>query len=425
MSCPLFLARLLVRTRLANWLPSVRRLLEGGSGFLPYYSDRVLTAPVMGLKSAANLLERRAGDAVDLALGEPHFDLLPSGSTKLPADQRGWPSPNGLAELRAAVAEKLQADNGVAVQPQDEVLITHGAAGAFYTALDSFVNPGDGVVLFDPASPLFGLALKHRRARVRWIHAWMEEGRTRFRLAQLARALRGAKLLILNTPANPTGGVLSLDDLEQIAWWANRHDVLIYSDEVFERYQYEGEHISIASLPGAGRRTLTVGSLSKGHALAAARVGWLAGCRHLVRPCAVTAAMQAPFVPTLCQQICLTALKQEGKYFEPIRAGFEYRRRYAFERLQAMGLNPAWPGGGYFLWMPVWDRDMSGEVFADRLLADKKVLVTPGDLFGPSGKGYVRLSFATEDGRLREGLRRLAEFVEPHQLAPASEKQAA
>jgi aspartate/methionine/tyrosine aminotransferase len=425
MSCPLFLARLLIRTRLANWLPSVRRLVDGGGGFLRYYSDRMVTSPVLELKSAARLLERHACDAVNLAMGEPHFDLLPSGSTKLPADQRGWPSPNGLPELRTAVAEKLHSDNGLTVHPQDEVLITHGATGAFYTALDTFVDPGDKVVLFDPTSPLFALAAKHRRARVRWVNTWMEDGRTRFRLAHVARALRGAKMLILNTPANPTGGVLTLDDLEQIAWWANRHDVLIYSDEAFERYQYEGEHISISFLPQAGQRTLTVGSLSKGHALTAARVGWLAGCRHLVRPCAVTAALQSPFVPTLCQQIGLTALQQESKYFEPIRAGFEYRRRYAFERLQAMGLNPSWPGGGFFLWMPVWDRDMSGEVFADRLLREKKLLVTPGDLFGPSGKGYVRLSFATEDGRLREGLRRLAEFVDPQNAASTPANQAA
>jgi aspartate/methionine/tyrosine aminotransferase len=139
----------------------------------------------------------------------------------------------------------------------------------------------------------------------------------------------------------------------------------------------------------------------------------------------VTAALQSPFVPTLCQQIALSALKQEAKFFEPIRTGFEYRRRYAYDRLQAMGLNPSWPGGGYFLWVPVWDRNHAGHEFADRLQREKKLLVTPGDLFGPSGKGYVRISFATEDGRLREGLRRLAEFMEPQAAPRVVEKMVA
>jgi aspartate/methionine/tyrosine aminotransferase len=425
MSYPIFLTKLLIRTGLAGWLPSVRQVMAGGSAFLPYYSDRVLTAPIPALGDAGALLQRHAGDEVNLSLGEPHFDLLPSGSTKLPADQRGWPPPSGLPELRSVIAEKVNIENDLSVNPQDEVLITSGATGAFHTMIDTFVNPGDRIVLVDPCSPLFSLAAQHRRARIRWVNTWMEEGRTRFRLAHLVRALRGAKLLILNTPSNPTGGIISLEDLEQIAWWAKRHNVLIYSDEVFERYQYEGEHVSIGSLPAARDRTLTAGSLSKGHALAAARVGWLAGCQHLIRPCLVTAALQSPFVPTLCQQIALSALKQEPKFFEPIRTGFEYRRRYAFERLQAMGLNPSWPGGGFFLWMPVWERDATGAQFADRLLRDKKVLVTPGDLFGPSGKGYVRISFATEDGRLREGLRRLAEYIEPQATQPMLEKMVA
>jgi aspartate/methionine/tyrosine aminotransferase len=406
-----FLVKWLVRLRLARWLPRVRRLLEGGTSYLHYYSDRVLAAPVQDLREAAALLERHRGEAVDLSLGAPRFDLLPSGSNKLPADQRAWPPPGGLSELRAAVAFKLHVDHGLEVHPAHDVLVTAGATGAFQTALDAFINPGDGVVLFDPTSPLYALAVRQRRGRVRWVPTWMEDGRTRFRLHHLARALRGARLLVINSPANPTGGILTADDLEQIAWWAQHYDVLIYSDEVFERYQYEGESVSIARLPRARQRTLTAGSLSKGHALAAACVGWLAGCRHLVRPCTVAAAMHTPFVPTLCQQLALTALRLEKRSFERIYAGFESRRRYAFERLQAMSLKPAWPAGAFFLWLPVGPLGYTGRQFAEKLLADQQVLVTPGDLFGPSGKDQVRLSYATDDGRLREGLRRLAELV--------------
>ena len=194
---------------------------------------------------------------------------------------------------------------------------------------------------------------------------------------------------------------------------AQRKDVLIYSDEVFERYHYDPPPPSIGTLAKAQRRTLTAGSLSKGHALASLRVGWLAGYRHLVRPCALTAALRSPFVPTLCQQVALAALRAGNEAFRGIHAEFASRRRYAFERLQSLGLEPVWPAGAFFLWVPVHSQGVSGRAFAEQLLHTKKVLVSPGTLFGPSGSGYVRLSYAAEDGRLREGLSRLADFVQP------------
>jgi len=408
---PPMLVRLLVRSGLARYLPGVRRLTDGGADYLPYYSQRLLGAPHAALQDFAAFLDAPGPDAIHLALGAPTFDLAPSAGTKLPADRRGWPPAWGLPEMRAAAAEKLLADNRLAVSPADEVLITPGAAGAFSLALDTFVNRGDRVVLFDPASPLFPLALRHRGARVRWVPAWAEDGRLRFRLDHLARALYRAKMIVVNSPANPTGAVIAPEDWEQIAWWADRRDVLIYSDESFERYQYEGEPVSPGTLPKARNRTLTAGTVSKSHGLTAARVGWLAGCRHLVRPCVATAALEAALVPTLCQQVAAAALRQGPAALAPVREEFESRRRYAFERLQALGLKPAWPAGAFFFWMPVWELGYSGRAFAEALWRDKRVLVTPGEPFGPSGRGYVRVSYAAEDGRLREGLARLGDFL--------------
>src|SRR5207248_10413853 len=138
----------------ARLVPAVRRWTDGGGAFVHYYSDRVLAAPHRELCDLGALLDAGAHEAIDLSLGEPRFDLVPSGSTKLPADRRGTPPLWGLPELRAAVAAKLLADNRLAVSPADEVLVTSGATGAFHVALDTFVNPGNTVVLFDPTSPL-------------------------------------------------------------------------------------------------------------------------------------------------------------------------------------------------------------------------------------------------------------------------------
>jgi aspartate/methionine/tyrosine aminotransferase len=423
---PLPLIKLLIRTGLAHLLPGVRHRLDSGADFLRYYSDRVLGAPLEDLERAGAALEPVADDVIDLAQGSPQFDLLASGSTKLPADRRGWPPPGGLPELRAAVAAKLLADNGLTFSPDDEVLITAGAFGAVQAVLDGLVNRGDRVVLCDPCSPLYPLAVRTRKARPHWLPTWVEDGRSRFRTDHLARALAGARLLVLNSPCNPTGAVLAPEDLEQIAWWAGRHDVLVLSDEVFERYQHDGELVSFAALPGALRRTLTVGSVSKGHALASARVGWLAAHRHLLRACAAAAALRAPFVPTLAQQVALAALRTGCEAFEPLLAEFAARRRYAFERLRAAGLNPPWPAGAFFLWVPVWELGLTGRDFAAALLREKKVRLTPGDLFGPGGAGYVRLSYAADDGRLHEGLHRLTDFVQALRApAAAALRQAA
>jgi aspartate/methionine/tyrosine aminotransferase len=408
---PFFLTKLLVRSGVARWLPRVRRWTDGGGAFLRYYADRVLAAPHEALREAACLLEVPSPDAIDLAQGAPRFDLAPSTTTRLPADRRGWPPLAGLPELRAAVAEKLLADNQLAVDPADEVLITMGASGAFGLVADSFLDPGDPVVLFDPCSPLYPLVLRHRRASLRWVDTWVEDGRLRFRPEHLKKATQRARLIVVNSPHNPTGGVLAPEDLELIAWWADRRDALIVSDEVYERFQYEEDAVSLATVPRAGKRTLTLGSVSKGHALASARVGWLAGHRHLVRPCLLTGLMHASVPPAIEQLVALAALRQDPDAFQPIWSDFEARRRYAYERLRGMGLKPAWPAGGFFLWLPVWELGMDGVTFANRLAREKKVLVTPGKPFGPCGPGYVRISYAVEDGRLREGLMRLAEFL--------------
>jgi aspartate/methionine/tyrosine aminotransferase len=409
---PLLLTKLLIHLGVARHLPVVQKRTNGGGEFLRYYSNRLLTSPLEQLPVAAEFLQQHGPDVLDLALGTPRCDVAPSTSTKLPADRRGWPPVEGLPELRGAVAAKLLADNDVAVNPDNEVLITAGVVGAAQTVLDAFVNPGDAVVLFDPSSPLYPLLVRTRGARVRWLTTWSDDGRTRFRLDHLARALRHARLLILASPGNPTGGVVAVEDLEQIAWWANRLDVLVLSDEVFERFHHDTEPVSIATLPRARERTLTTGSVSKGHGLASARVGWLLGHRHLLLPCLATAALRTPFVPTLCQQVALTALQSDPAPFEEVRDELASRRRYVYERLRNLEVNPPWPAGAFFFWVPVWQLGLSGRDFADALLREQNVLVTPGDLFGPSGAGYIRLSYATEEGRLQEALNRLAAFVQ-------------
>ena len=282
------------------------------------------------------------------------------------------------------------------------MFVTHGATAAYTSVLDAFVNPGDRVVLFDPCSPLFSLGARSRRADVRWVPTSNENGRCRYSPKLFEYAMRRAKLLVLAVPANPTGACFGPEDLDHIVKLAARYDVLVFSDESFR-----SEGCSLATLAGGERRVLTAGSVSQGWGLGSVRVGWLAGPRHLVKACALTANLHAPYVPTLCQQIAARALA------EPIESADRYRekRQYALDSLRGLRLEPECPAAGYFLWLPVAGLGLTGRAFAERLLKEQRVLVGPGCAFGPSGVNHVRISLAIEDGRLREGLSRFAAFV--------------
>ena len=406
MTLPFFLTKLLVRTGLARYLPLAKRLSDGGTDFLHYYGDRVLGAPLEALRDPYAFPDVLAADVLNLNQPAPQFESPVTG-VRVVADRLGNPPATGLLSLRQALADDAKR-RGRTHDPRTEVLVTHGATAAYTAALDAFVNPGTRVVMFDPCSPLFAVGAKSRRASIRTVPATNEDGRLRFDADTLFKAFRGASLFVLSEPNNPTGATLGDEELEQIAWAANRSDVLIYLDESFARFRYDESACRLPSLPGMAKRTLIAGSLTQGYSLGSVRVGWLTGPRHLVGACALTASLAAPFVPTVCQQIALRAVQADEELFGPILEEFRDRRRYASDKLKAMGLVPSMPAGGYFVWVPVpW----SGRAFAEQLLKDHRVVVGPGDVFGPSGTSFVRISFAAEDGRLREGLSRLAMFM--------------
>jgi aspartate/methionine/tyrosine aminotransferase len=414
-----WLTKTLVRTGIARWLPRFRRRLEGGAAYLRYLSDRCLATPLDELLDFATYAPpvNDRGDVIDFAGLAPRLSF---SSLRESRAANCYPPPGGLPELKAAVADHL-ASGRLPVNPAGEVLITAGATAAFSVVLDTFVNPNDQVALFGPCSPLFRIGLAHRRARIAWVPTSTESGGLHFEMAPFTAAMRRAKMLVFSHPANPTGGVFSPDYLERIAWCANKFDVLIYCDESFARFR-EDEHVHLGALKPAAKRTLMAGSSSFGWGLAAARVGWLAGYRHLVRPCAMTVAMTNPYVAAAGQCAALAALRQPEESFAPVREAIATKRRYAVERLGFAFRADYIESGSLFVWIPVVSLGLTGRAFAERLFAEKQVLVTPGDLFGPGGENYVRLSLAADDGRLREGICRIAELVA--ELAPADDSTA-
>ena len=402
MALPFWLKRACVRTGIARYLPVAKRLSGGDTRLVNCVSDRLLAAPLEELLDPATFPQCPCADVVDLS-----SDLLEREASLRSCGGASSADALGLPELRDAIVDSRRGD------VPEEVLITHGLRGAYASILDAFVNPGDRVVLFDPCSPLFQLGAKSRRANVRWVSTWNEEGRTRFLIAGLTRAMRGVKLLVFAQPSDPTGGQFSAGDLDEIAWLAQRHDTLVCIEKSLGRYQNDEPSTHLESLPGMARRTLSINTGYHG-------VGWLCGPKPLIHMAAVCAHLNAPGVSPILQAAAATEVKRARGGLEPASLQLREKRQYGFDRLKGMGLNPTWPAGGTAMWVSVESTGLDGRSFAEKALREEQVLVGPGCAYGPSGKNFVRVSFATEDGRLREGLSRLGRFVESFRQPEAS-----
>jgi aspartate/methionine/tyrosine aminotransferase len=406
MMIPLMLKKLAIRTGLARLLPMTKRLAAGCENELHYFSDRVLSAPLADLTDPATFPAVPSPTTIHLNLASPQFE---SGLSlgRMAADRLGLPPVRGTLALRSAIAAQ-ESRRGRAVHPEREIIITPGATAGYASVLDAFINPGDRVVLFDPTSPMLSLGAKSRRAKLRWVPTTCDKGVLHYNLDDLSRAMRGAKLIVVADPGNPTGAKLSPEQREHLYWAANRSDVLIVVDETFDRYGPKPSSTHI--ITGAERRTLRLGSLTP-FGLASARIGWVTGPESLIRPVTLCGALNAPYVSGLGQQIALRELTTEDELFGSVLEEMNARKRFTLERLTAMGLTASPPAAGYFVWVNVASTGLTGRAFAEGLLKTSDVLVGPGAAFGPSGQDFVRLSFAVEDGRLREGLSRLAHYL--------------
>lgn len=401
--------KFLIRTGIARFLPAARRLTDGGAEYLHYYSDRVLAAPISELLDSSTFPE--AGpDVLDLNDPVPRLEFAATLG-RVTSDAGHRPSAWGLPALREAIAEQYRARDGRAINPAEELLITRGATGGYAAVLDAFVNPGDRVVLFDPSSPTFALGAQSRRARIRWVETSTTDGLLRFDPKVLAESMRGAKLLVLADPGTPTGAILRSEDQEQIADLARRHDVLVYLDESLSRFRYDSGPNILARSPAMTGRLISAGSMTYGYGLQSLRLGWLSGSKHLLRPTVLTANLAGPYVPVPCQQAAVKALATDEDLFGPVVEEFRARRRYTASQLRGMGFTVVEPSGGLSFWLSVAEFGLDGRMFAERLLREQKVLVGPGTAFGLSGTNFIRVSFAGDDGRLREGLARLGRFV--------------
>ncbi len=384
--------------------PRIATMNEGGSdGWEVFYRARAMVA---------------RGEAVtELTIGEHDIRTDPAILQAMHASamggHTGYAAVPGIPALRAAIAQRVSARTGIATGPENVLVTPGGQAGLFATHMLACA-PGDAALYIDPYYVTYPGAIRAASARAVAVPTRADDGFLPDPAAiGTAAAETGARSLLINTPNNPTGAVYPRKTLEGIAEVARAGDLWLISDEVYEAQVWQGRHLSPRALPGMAKRTLVVGSMSKGHAMTGARLGWVVGPKEAIAHLADLATATTYGVAGFVQDAALFALGQGDALETQVAAPFARRRRIAEAVLQgATGLRLLPAQGAMYLMLDIRPTGLSGLDFASRLLEEARIAVMPGESFGRAAAGHIRVAMTVEDGAFRAALDRLAGFAE-------------
>jgi aminotransferase len=375
-------------------------------------SGRARAVPVSPIRRMFDLTPRVPG-AVSLAVGEPGFPTPPhivEAACQALRDGFTKYSPNpGYLDLREAIAEKLERVNGYRVDPATEVFVTVGAMQALALTFLVALDPGDEVLLTDPSYTNFEATITLAGGRSVFVATDPARGYLPHVEDVAAAITPRTRAILVNSPANPTGAVYPRDLLHAIAELCVRHDLLLVSDETYAALTYgDIRTVSPASFPGLGDRTVSIYSFSKEYAMTGWRIGYVAGPARMLEVMAPVQEAMASCVNAATQRAALAALRGPQECVEAMRRAYEGRRDLTVERLRRMpGVRCPVPDGAFYAFPDVRAVTHDTGALAERLLFDHRVVVSPGEAFGPRSGGFLRLSYAASDADVAEGLARL------------------
>jgi len=380
-----------------------------------YIATHVASLPKSGIRDFFDIVARMK-DAISLGVGEPDFDtpwhIREAGIYALEKGRTHYTSNLGLIELRRAISKYVEKHFQVAYAPENEILITVGVSEALDLACRALVNPGDKVMYHQPCYVSYhpSVALAHGVPVPVPTFA-------RDNFALTVEALRaawqpGCKLLMLNLPCNPTGGTCDRAQMEAIAKFAAEKDLIVLSDEIYSELTFEGEHTSIASLPGMKERTIFLHGFSKAFAMTGWRIGYACGPAPLVE-----AMMKVHQYSMLCasiisQEAAIEALLRGEEAMKRMREQYHRRRDFIVRRFNEMGLKCHLPRGSFYAFPDVSSAGLGERDFAIGLLEAEKVAIVPGSAFGENGKGFCRACFATSHEQLIEAATRMERYAQ-------------
>jgi aspartate aminotransferase len=366
----------------------------------------------------ARALEATGRSVIHLEIGEPDFDtpanVRDAAKRALDAGATHYPPFAGIPDLRQAIAEDAAARKGFPVEPS-QVFVTVGGKGVMVYAIFAVVDPGDEVIVPDPGYPIYESLTRFLGATPVPIPIRMEN-EFRLDVDELASLITPkTKLIVINSPANPTGGVLTRSDLERIAELATRHDLVVLADEIYGRILYDGaEHVSIASLPGMAERTVVLDGFSKTYAMTGWRLGYAIVPPWLVQAYGTLIINTISGATNFAQVGAVEALRGPQDEVEAMVAEFRARRDLVVDGLNAIpGLRCLRPLGAFYVFPEISGTGLSGKELADRLLQETGVCVLAGTAFGHIGTSHIRISYANSRENLVEALARIRSFVTP------------
>ncbi|WP_332450183.1 pyridoxal phosphate-dependent aminotransferase [Methanoculleus sp.] len=356
------------------------------------------------ISNAAKKMAQEGVDVISLSIGEPDFDTpVHIKEACIEALRRGethYAPSTGIPALTKAIAEKLTRENGFSAQ-QDEVIVTCGAKDAIYEAMEAVLDPGDEVLILDPSWVSYEPCVRLAGAVAR--HHALSTGTFQVDDTLLEAVGPRTKMIVVNSPSNPSGAVLDEASIRLIADICRDHDLYALSDEIYEKLVYGKEHISLASLPGMAERTITVNGFSKAYAMTGWRIGYAAAPRPIVRQMEKVQQHTISHPTTFAMFGAVAAIEGPQDCVEAMRREFERRRGYLVPALRDLGYATAPAEGAFYAYVKVEGDDMA---IARSWLQDAHVAVTPGAAFGTPG--WLRLSYATSMENLKEAVGRIA-----------------
>ncbi|MCR5226808.1 MAG: aminotransferase class I/II-fold pyridoxal phosphate-dependent enzyme [Eubacterium sp.] len=355
-------------------------------------------------------------DAISLGVGEPDFDtpwhVVDEGIYSLERGKTYYTSNSGLMELREEICKWYERKYNVSYNAATEALITVGGSEGIDLALRAMLNPGDEVIIPEPSYVSYVPCVSLAGGKPVTIDL-KNENKFKLTEEELASHITDkTKVLILSYPNNPTGAIMTKEDLEPIARLAIKHDLYVISDEIYSELTYTEEpHCSIASLPGMIERTIVINGFSKAFAMTGWRLGYALAPKHIATLMVKIHQFCIMCAPTTSQYAAIEALRNGDKDIENMRKSYDERRRYLIKRLSDIGMPAFEPEGAFYIFPSIERFSMTSDEFATRLLESQKLAVVPGNAFGQSGEGFVRISYAYSIDQLREALDRIAIFA--------------
>ncbi|MFH0954398.1 MAG: aminotransferase class I/II-fold pyridoxal phosphate-dependent enzyme [Verrucomicrobiota bacterium] len=354
-------------------------------------------------------------DIISLGIGEPDFDtpwhVRESTVFALEKGATHYTSNMGILELRKAIAGYVKKAFKASYDPETEILVTVGVSEALDLALRALINPGDEVLYHEPCYVSY-------RSDVIFAHGLPVTVETRreqdFRLTRdllEEKVTPRTKILLLNFPNNPTGATLPRKDVEALAEFARKHDLLVITDEIYAELTYDSEHVSIASLPGMKERTVFLHGFSKAWAMTGFRLGYACAPPELTEAMMKVHQYTMLCAPTMSQKAAVEALTRPEVDVSEMTAEYRKRRNFIYQSFCDMGLPCSKPVGAFYAFPYVGEYGLSSKDFALKFLEEEKVAVVPGSAFGACGEGFVRCAYATSMDNLKEAMVRLGRFI--------------